>query len=200
MPNSSPMLLPRWEWRAFSASLMELRQNLSGIHMESIREIQETYLLCRKSSHNAKIRNGILDFKWRKQIDGQGLELWDPILKSGFPCDAKLITQVFAAWTLPPPVLDRGAYTLAQFLQEVVTPSEDVKALEVRKHREGFTLEGTTCEFARITAEGITFESFCVEHEDPQLVLNVLRKLGLEGRLNINYPEALKRVLKQRAA
>lgn len=200
MFQSSPMVLPRWEWRAFAASLPELRQRLAGVTVETVREIQETYLLCLKSNHNAKIRNGVMDLKWRKQVDNQGLELWDPILKSGFPCEAKEIVQLFGAWTLPMPTLYRRAYTLEQFLQEVIDPHEELKSLDVCKVREGFTFEGTTCEFAQITAAGDTFESFCVKHEDPQLVMNVLGRLGLDGRQNINYPQALKRALKQRAA
>ena len=200
MFNASPMVLPRWEWRAFAASLPELRQRLSGISVESVREIRETYLLCLKSSHNAKIRNGILDLKWRMQVDTAGLELWNPVIKSDFPMDADLLPELFQAWSLPPPGRGRKVYSLEQFLQEVVAPHPELRAVEVKKLREGFSFEGTTCEFAVITAEGLALESFCVEHEDPRLVLNVLSDLGLAGQPNLNYPEALKRALKQRAA
>ena len=44
-------------------------------------------------------------------------------------------------------------------------------------------------------ADGVPLESFCVEHEDPSLVLGVIRSLGLDSHQNINYPQALKRAL-----
>jgi exopolyphosphatase / guanosine-5'-triphosphate,3'-diphosphate pyrophosphatase len=197
---ASPLVLPRWEWRTLASSLPDLRERLSGVSMDSVRLIRETYLLCQKSSHNAKIRNGVLDLKWRKQVNAQGLELWDPVLKTGFPCRADLLPQLFGAWAIPMPALVRDSYTQDQFLQEIILPNGDLKPLEVQKVREGFTLDGTTCEFAGITAGDFRLDSFCVEHEDPQLVLNVLRRLDLDSRHNLNYPEALKRALNRWAA
>ncbi len=200
MSNASPLILPRWEWRVLAASLPELRQRLAGVQLLSVRSIHETYLLCLKSSHNAKIRNGIMDLKWRKQVDRHGLELWDPVLKTGFPCEAKVLAQLFGAWALPMPPLGRDTYTQEQFLQEVILPNQELKLLEVQKVREGFVLDGTTCEFATVSAKGLTLESFCVEHEDPRLVMNVLSNLGLDSHQNINYPMALKKALAQQAA
>ena len=47
-----------------------------------------------------------------------------------------------------------------------------------------------TCE-----ANHIELESFCIEHEDPALVLQVLHHLGLQGRRNTSYPQGLKAAL-----
>ena len=101
---------------------------------------------------------------------------------------------------MPPPGLGRLAYSQEQFLQEIVAPHPELRAVEVQKLRKGFVLEGTTCEFASITAGDIRLESFCVEHEDPGLVMSVLADLGLDSRQNTNYPKALKQVLAQRVA
>lgn len=200
MPKASPIVLPRWEWRMIEPSLGELREALAGVAIETVREIQETYLLCGRSSHNCKIRSGLLDLKWRTQVDARGLELWNPILKSGFPIEAAPVQEIFGAWSLPRPALERPAFSLEQFLQEVIAPHPELRAVAVEKRREGFTLDGTTCEFAALSAQGITLESFCVEHEDPLLVLTVLSRLGLDSRRNTNYPKALKRALAQQAA
>ena len=200
MSLSSPIALPRWEWRSIATSLPQLRQRLAGVEIETVREIQETYLLCLKSSHNAKIRSGILDLKWRMKVNAQGLELWNPVLKSGFPMESANLAELFRAWSMPLPSLGRLAYNQEQFLQEIVAPHPDLRAVEVQKLRKGFVLEGTTCEFAAVTAGGIHLESFCVEHEDPGLVMNVLTDLGLDSHQNTNYPKALKQVLAQRVA
>ena len=195
MSHTSAMVIPRWEWRTFAPSLDDLREKVNGVVFQAPREIRETYLLCLKSSHNAKVRNGLMDLKWRKQVDSNGLELWDPVLKSSFPVEAAVVPRLFEAWGLPLPALPRASYTLPELLDEVLEPNPALRAVRTVKRREGFTLDGTTCEFARIVADGVPLESFCVEHEDPSLVLHVIRDLGLDSHQNINYPLGLKRAL-----
>lgn len=202
MPHSFqlPLHLPRWEWRTIASSLGDLRGALGGIRIDLVRHIQETYLLCNKSNHNAKIREGVMDLKWRKQVDRHGLELWDPVLKTTFPCDPEALMQLFGGWGIPLPELARENFSQQQFLDEIVAPHPDLKAIQVAKVREGFMLDGTTCELVRLDVAGMELESFCVEHEDPRLVLQVLQKLGLETRPNVNYPMGLKHALARRAA
>lgn len=195
MSHTSAMVIPRWEWRTFAPSLDDLRGKVNGVEFQAPREILETYFVCLKSSHNAKVRDGLMDLKWRKQVDADGLELWDPVLKSTFPIEAGIVPRLFEAWGLPLPALPRASYTLPELLDEVLEPNPALRAVRTVKRREGFTLDGTTCEFARIVADGVPFESFCVEHEDPSLVLQVIRSLGLDSHQNINYPLGLKRAL-----
>lgn len=196
----TPVHLPRWEWRTIAGSLRDLRGALSGVRIDMVRNIRETYLLCDKSNHNAKIREGLMDLKWRKQVDRNGLELWDPVLKSTFPCDPETILQLFGGWGIPVPELKRAIYSQQEFLEEVIAHHADLKAVEVAKIREGFILDGTTCELVRLDLAGQALESFCVEHEDPLLVLQVLKSLGLDTRQNINYPLGLKHALNHMAA
>lgn len=195
MSTPAAMVIPRWEWRTFADSLDGLRRAVARAPLEAPRESREIYLLCLRSSHNAKVRDGLMDLKWRKQVDADGLELWDPVLKSTFPFDVSFVPRLFEAWGLPTPRLARATYTLPQFLGEIVAPSPDLRAVEITKRRQALTLDGTTCEFAFITAGGVRLESFGVEHEDPALVLQVIRSLGLDSRRNINYPLGLKRAL-----
>ncbi len=202
MPQTSqrPLDLPRWEWRTLATSLGDLRFALRGVPIERVRNIEETYLLCARSSHNAKIREGLMDLKWRKQVGRHGLELWDPVLKSTFPCEAEVLLQLFGGWGIPVPELARRRYAQQEFLEEVVVPHPDLQAVRVAKVREGFTLDGTTCELVRLEVSGMQLESFCAEHEDPRLVLQVLHGLGLDNRPNINYPMGLKHALARWAA
>ena len=195
MMTPATMVIPRWEWRTFAASLADLRRAIGRVSLEPPRESREIYLLCLRSSHNAKVRDGLMDLKWRKQLDANGLELWDPVLKSAFPFEASFIPRLFEAWGLRTPELARPSYTLPQFLEEIMAPNPDLRAVEITTRRQAFTLEGTKCEFAEITADRLPLESFCVEHEDPELVLQVVRGLSLESHRNINYPIGLKRAL-----
>jgi len=195
MSTPAAMVIPRWEWRTFAYSLDGLRRAVEGTPLGEPRESRETCLLCLQSSHNARVRDGLMDLKWRKQVDADGLELWDPVLKSTFPFDATLMPRLFEAWGLPTPGLARATYTFPQFLEEIVGPSPGLRAVEITKRRQVLTLDGTKCEFALIMANGVRLESFGVEHEDPGLVIQVIRSLGLDSHRNINYPLGLKRAL-----
>ncbi len=195
MPNTTAVLIPRWEWRTFAPSLAGLRARLGDVAYGSPRESRETYLLCMKSSHNARIRDGVIDLKWRKQVDAAGLELWVPVLKAGFPLAADFMPRIFEAWGVPMPHLERSVYTQEQFLEEIVAPDPDLSAVEIAARREAFALDGASCELAAIRAGGVPMESFRLEHEDPSLLTQVLRRLGLDSRRNINYPMGLKAAL-----
>lgn len=200
MKPPQTLVIPRWEWRTLAPSLADLRERLGGPTIETVREIEETYLLCMKSSHNAKIRGEQLDLKWRKQVSAQGLELWDPILKAIFPLDAEEILQLFGGWGMTAPILEAGTYDFGTFLAEVIQPNRHLRAVRTEKVRRGFTLDGTTCELVELRTGSLSLESFCVEHEDPGMVMEVLRRLGLDRLPNTNYPQGLKRALAQRAA
>ena len=89
----------------------------------------------------------------------------------------------------------RDSYTVEQFLAEIVGPDPDLSAVEITKYRESFTLDGASCELAAIRVGGVPMESFCLEHEDPSLLTQVLRRLGLDSRRNVNYPMGLKAAL-----
>jgi exopolyphosphatase / guanosine-5'-triphosphate,3'-diphosphate pyrophosphatase len=200
MMTPATMVIPRWEWRTFAPSLGSLRRAVGGIPLGAPRESHEIHVLCLRSSHSTRVHDGLMDLKWRKQVDADGLELWDPVLKSEFPFDASFVPRLFEAWGLRTPALARPGYTLAQFLDEIVTPDPVLRAVAVTAERQVFTLGGTNCELARLTADGVPLETFCAEHEDPALVLQAVRGLGLDSRHNINTPMGLKRALALAAA
>jgi len=195
MNSAAPMVFPRWEWRTFSPSLKDLRARLEGAIFQAPRVARETYLLCRKSSHNAKIRGNSLQLKWRKQVDSDGLELWDPILQSDFPLDAEFVLRLLGVLGLEKHGPEHSMYDLNTFFSEIVDPCADLQAVVIQKRHEGFEVQGARCKFTRITGTGKPFESFCIEHEDPEIVKQVIQELGLDSRANINYPKGLKQAL-----
>jgi len=86
-------------------------------------------------------------------------------------------------------------YDLNTFFSEIVDPCADLQAVVIQKRHEGFEVQGARCKFTRITGTGKPFESFCIEHEDPEIVKQVIQELGLDSRANINYPKGLKQAL-----
>jgi len=195
MNVSEPVNLPRWEWRTFGSSLRGLQEQLAGVATDTPRERRETYILCHRSSHSAKIREAHLNLKWRIPVDAHGLEQWDPVLSSAPPFTRTFLENLVDVWGFSDISLDRDAYTLAQFMAEVVAPNPELQALELTKQHKGFELGGVQCKFTTLQAEGFLAESFCAEHEDPNLLLQVIQELGLQGHANTNYPKGLKQIL-----
>lgn len=195
MNAGAPVIIPRWEWRTFAPSFGNLRARLGGVAFDAPRQASEIYLLCSTSSHNAKIRGESLQLKWRKQVDAKGLELWDPILRSPFPLAGEFIVRLLEVWGIGRPPLGLEPLELAGFLADIVGRTPALQAVQVQKRHEGFAIQGARCKFTRITGPTEPFESFCIEHEDPEIVMQVIRELGLETRENINYPKGLKQAL-----
>ena len=195
MPLTAPLVIPRWEWRTFAPSLAPIRERLAGSVAGPGREGREVHVLCLKSSHDTRIRRGGVDLRWRHQVRPDGLELWGLVLESAFPLKASFVLRLFEAWGLSTPSVSRDSYTQEQFLAEVVGPCPDLVPVEAALEIDGFALDGTRCELARVTAPGTRVETFSVEHEDPALVVHALGELGLDSHRNISVPMGLKAAL-----
>ncbi len=188
-------IVPRWEWRTFAQSLASLEARATGVAGVAPRQSDEIYLLNLRGPHNAKIRGGAFDIKQLQQVSAEGLELWSPAFKGNFPLTAAQLRDAFSAWALPPPDFARDGYTLEQFLGEVALPALGLRVARVAKVRRGFVFGGCTAEFAGVVVDGVACETFCLEHENPALILAALTQLRLTPQANVNYPEGLKRAL-----
>ena len=91
-----------------------------------MQESDELYLLSRDGADTVKVRDGLMDVKHLERVDDQGLEQWMPTMKSAFPLGAADIRSVWAALGVIAPPLERSAYTLEQFLSELVHPERRV--------------------------------------------------------------------------
>lgn len=187
-------IVPRWEWRCFAPVLAPLAQAAGVPANTAPRESDEIYLLELARPENAKIRDGVLDIKRLRQVDADGLELWEPVFKGRFPLSRSDLTAAFEAWGLHA-AAPREAYTIDQLLDEVIRPRPDFHVVRVHKSRRGFMFAGCIAEFVHLTAESLVLESFSLEHEDRTLILAALHRLGLDSHGNTSYPLGLKRAL-----
>ena len=185
-------MISRWEWRTFGADLGPAESRILSNGEARAWTSAETYIISRDSARNTKIRDGFMDIKKLEALDA-GLERWNPVLKAGLPLDAAVLGKIFAAWNVVPPDLARGAYTLEQFLPEIVRPHPRLAAIAVEEERFGFTIGGCIVEVAHLKFDGTPIRTAAVEAEDPLAVLQTVRKLGLDGFENVNYVKALKR-------
>jgi len=185
----------RWEWRCFAPSLAAIAQAVAIPGDAASRESDEIYLLDPKGTENAKIRNGVLDIKRLRQIDADGLELWEPVLKARFPLSRSDLAAASAVWPLPLETMPCATYTIEQFIEGLISLRADLRVVRVHKSRRAFTFSGCIAELVRIDVESRALESFSLEHEDPKRILAALRALGLDGHANTNYSRALRRAL-----
>ncbi len=196
MPSQgAPVTIPLWEWRALAPVLAcghALVADGDRLNQSVSREIT---LLCLTSSHDVRIREGSLSFKWRKQAGQDGMELWDSVLKCTFPCPRETVLRLFDIWGITCPDLNRSTYSLEAFLENLIQEHPDLQVVTVDKQAETFSLQGARCEWAQLTANDIRLESLCIEHEDPSLALQVIQRLGLQAHDHISYPQGLKRAL-----
>jgi hypothetical protein len=191
---SANKIVPRWEWRCFPPSLATIAQTVSIPSDAASRESDEIYVLDPRGTQNVKIRDGALDVKRLRQIDADGLELWEPVFKARFPLSRSDLAAVSAVWPLLE-TLPREAYTIEQFIEEVISLRADLHVVRVHKSRRVFTFAGCIAELVRLAVESRTLESFSLEHEDPKRILAALHTLGLDVHANTSYSLGLRRAL-----
>ncbi|MBY6242592.1 hypothetical protein [Methylosinus sp. Sm6] len=184
---------PRWEWRIFGADLAALEARL-GTPLDAPRRSDEIYLLNSATPHSAKIRSGALEVKRLLQVDGDGLELWRPAFRAEFPLGSEHLARAAAALALHPPPL-RAAYDQDGFFTEVVAACRALRPVSVRKARRRYTFRGCAAEAVRVQIGAVPLDSVAVESADPARLREALRALGVDARLNVNFPKGVERAV-----
>ncbi|KGL64287.1 hypothetical protein PHEL85_1341 [Polaribacter sp. Hel1_85] len=191
---------PRFEFRTFGHNFdksAKLMAQLSVPVPEKVREREsdEIYILSKTNNiNNTKIRNGKMDIKTFVQtIDG--LEQWNPLMKAEFPITKEVLEkEVFPAFQVDTPLLIQGLYTLKEFLSIVVEHSK-LKAIKVHKKRFGYMVNDTICEVGHILINGVKVVSINSESTELNDIKKTISDLELEGVENINYLQAIKRII-----
>lgn len=192
------VIIPRWEWRTFGTSFAPAQAVLSVLEPIEVKDSDELYFLT-PGDVNVKVRDDLLDIKVLEEVDPEGLERWMPVMKQAFPMSRTDVEMVFDTWMIRCPPLDRVEYTLGEFLEELVGPSSVVRAVNVHKHRVRYMVGGCMAEETDVDADGKVTRTIAVESEVPADVTAVVHDLGLDGYLNTNYPQGLRRVLDEHA-
>jgi exopolyphosphatase/guanosine-5'-triphosphate,3'-diphosphate pyrophosphatase len=184
----------RWEWRTFGPGFGRADAAFAAMTPTAVQESDEVYLLG-AGRDVVKVRADLMDIKTLREVDGHGFERWEPVLKAGFPMAVGDARRVAAALGIEGASLDREAYTLEQFLDEVAARSGVVRAVPVHKRRVRYTVEGCSSEFTDVVADGRSTRTIAIESEDAQAVASAVGSVGLEGYVNTNYPRGLAALL-----
>jgi exopolyphosphatase/guanosine-5'-triphosphate,3'-diphosphate pyrophosphatase len=183
-------IVPRWEWRAFGRGFGAAETALASTGEVATQDSDELYLFS-GLGENVKVRDDLMDIKALREVDADGLERWEPVMKAGFPIPAADVTAVFEALHVPTPRLARPAYTLDQFLTELAEPSGKIRSVRIHKLRARFKIGGCMSELTDVEAEGRPSRTIAVESEDAAAVVAAIRSLGLGGYVNTSYPKAM---------
>ncbi|MBR4851436.1 MAG: hypothetical protein IKU97_05230 [Tidjanibacter sp.] len=191
---------PRFEFRSFGQNFEEAHARMARLSVpvpEKVwrRTSDEIYIISRANDiNNTKIRDGKMDIKTYVQtVDG--LEQWNPLMKGEFPISREVLEQeVFPAFMVDMPALDKDTYTFEEFLA-MVEANKDLAAVRVHKERFGYMVNDTICEVGNVLINGakvVTINSESTEIED---IKKTIADCKLEGVENINYLQAIKRVI-----
>ena len=183
-------IIPRWEWRTFGSRFGAADVVFRALTPTGIQESDELYLLS-SGGDNVKVRDDLMDIKVLKEVNTDGLEQWTPVMKVGFPLARSDVERVFEALRLPAPSLARDAYTLDQFVEELVAPSDALRSIGVHKRRVRYTIGGCTSELSDVTADGKETRTVAIESEDAAAVIAAVRSIGLGDYVNTSYPRGL---------
>jgi len=192
---------PRFEFRTFGQDFQAAGARMARLSMpipEKVweRESSEIYIMSRTNDvNNTKIRDGKMDIKTYVQtVDG--LEQWNPLMKTEFPIDAAVLTkEVFPAFQVDGlPELTKETYTLEEFLA-MIDAHADLQAVNVHKQRFGYLVNDTLCETANVLINGAKVVSINSESTELDDIKKTMADVGLEGVENINYLQVIKRII-----
>lgn len=191
---------PRFEFRTFGSDFSEVAHLMSRLSVpvpEKFRKrySSEIYIVSRTNDiNNCKIRDGKMDIK-TLILQVEELEQWAPLMKGKFPMKCAFLEKdVFPAFQVEISKPKHDEITLDEFLTIVKTHPE-LKAVTIEKERFGYMVNNTICEFARVWINGTMIFTISSESTDVDDVKKTIEDLGLNGMENINYMQAIKRVI-----
>src|SRR5436190_11677445 len=131
---SMPETPPRWEWRSFGQRFGRAERSIAQLTPSGIQETDETYLL---SSHgdNVKVRDSLMDIKVLREVNADGLEQWEPVMKAAFPLSAVDAATVLGALHRPVPRPVQASYPLEALLEGFAGPGSGIQVVQVHKRR-----------------------------------------------------------------
>jgi exopolyphosphatase/guanosine-5'-triphosphate,3'-diphosphate pyrophosphatase len=183
-------IVQRWEWRTFGDRFRTADAVFARFEPSAIQDSDELYLVVR-GDNNVKIRDDLMDIKVLRDVDANGLERWEPIMKAAFPLQPDDVRTVMEALGLPVPdpvtPLSRDAFR--DYLRS--TGVGIVRPVDVHKHRIRYRVGDGAAERSEIHVEGRSTWTIAVESPDPEAVYRAVEILGFADYLNMSYEVGL---------
>jgi hypothetical protein len=93
------------------------------------------------------------------------------------------------------PALTRDSYSLDEYISEIIKPHPQLAAVHVFKRRYAFTINGCIAEIGDVWINGAHVATANLESVDVEAILEGMKMTGLDSYENINYLQAIKRVI-----
>jgi hypothetical protein len=191
---------PRFEFRSFGQDFEAAAKRMARLSMPVPEKVwerysDEIYILSRTNDiNNTKVRDGKMDIKTYVQtVDG--LEQWNPLMKGEFPIQASVLkNEVFPAFQVTTPELTQDVYSFDEFM-EIINTHPDLAAVKVHKQRFGYMVNNTICEYGEVLINGARVMTINSESTEVDDIKKTVKDIGLETVENINYLQAIKRVI-----
>ena len=191
---------PRFEFRSFGQDFEAAAKRMARLSMPVPEKVwerysDEIYILSRTNDiNNTKVRDGKMDIKTYVQtVDG--LEQWNPLMKGEFPIQASVLkNEVFPAFQVTTPELTQDVYSFDEFM-EIINTHPDLAAVKVHKQRFGYMVNNTICEYGEVLINGARVMKINSESTEVDDIKKTVKDIGLETVENINYLQAIKRVI-----
>ena len=188
-------IIPRWEWRTFGENFGVSEEKIKAYELGNFKKSSEKYILSANSNENCKVRDELMDIKSLQQINDDKLEQWYPTLKEGFPLSQETITMLCKDFfKVEVPAMDKDAYDFEAYI-ELCKSVKDLVVVDVYKERSIYVINEAIVEIAETKFNGVPMRTICVEHTDPENVINVVRMLEADKFENINYIQAMKKAV-----
>jgi ribosomal protein L30/L7E len=78
---------------------------------------------------------------------------------------------------------------------DIIHSHPDLAAVKVHKQRFGYMVNNTICEFGEVLINGARVMTINSESTEVEDIRKTVKDIGLEGIENINYLQAIKRVI-----
>jgi len=180
----------RWEWRIFGPRLDAAKKWLAAQRSTGFQESDEIYFLS-KTGGVAKLRSNLMDVKVLREVDRDGLERWEPVMKAAFPLQPADVRRVFELQKLAAPTSPRSHWSVEEFIDDFACPGGPMRAVRVHKKRVRYAIDRCTLELSDVVADGRSTRTLAVESEDAAAVVALVRAMGHLGWINTNYPRGL---------
>ena len=183
-------IVQRWEWRTFGDRFRTADAVFARFEPSAIQDSDELYLVV-PGDNNVKIRDDLMDIKVLREVDTNGLERWEPIMKAAFPLEPDDVRTVMQALRLPVPE-PAASMTREAFSDHVRSTGVGiVRPVNVHKHRIRYRVGDGAAERTVIQAEGRSTWTIAVESPDPAAVYRAVEILGFADYLNMSYEVGL---------
>jgi hypothetical protein len=191
---------PRFEFRTFGQNFDTAAKRMSRLSMPVPEEYwerfsDEMYIVASINNvHNVKIREDKLDIKTLLQTV-EGFEQWYPLMTGDFPITVEVLEKdIFQPFQVSIPRFMKKTYSYDEFM-EIIQEHPDLQLVHVHKQRFGYLVNDTLCEMGVVLINGAKVLTISSESTDIEAIKKTIKDIGLEGIENINYLQAIKRVI-----